>query len=69
MYAKKENKQKQNFPMASCGDLLLNGKQKKPFVLLKGEVTINNTLISQVDEALNGPDSNLFCPDAGPIQG
>ena len=40
MYAKKENKQKQNFPMASCGDLLLNGKQKKPFVLLKGEVTI-----------------------------
>ena len=35
MYAKKKK-----FPMASYGDLLLNGKQKKPCVLLKGEVTI-----------------------------
>ena len=28
------------FPMASSGDLLLNEKQKKPFVSLKDEVTI-----------------------------
>ena len=35
MYAKKKK-----IPMASYGDLLLNGKQKKPFVLLKSEVTI-----------------------------
>ena len=27
-----------------------------------------NTLISQVDEVLNGPDLNLFCPDPGPIR-
>ena len=32
------------FPMASSGDLLLSEKQKKPFVLLKDEVT-NHTLI------------------------
>ena len=32
--------QKKKIPMASYGDLLLNGKQKKPFALLKGEVTI-----------------------------
>ena len=36
----KKQKQKQNFLMASYGDLVLNGKQKKPFVLLKGEVTL-----------------------------
>ena len=61
------------FPMASSGDLLLNEKQKKPFVLLKDEVTIihlylTTASLTQVDEALNGPDSNLFCREAGSIQ-
>ena len=35
MYAKKHI-----FPRAFSGDLLLNEKQKKPFVLLSDEVTI-----------------------------
>ena len=58
--------------MASSGDLLLNEKQKKPFVLLKGEVAIihyslTTASLAQVDEALNGLDSNLFCRDPVPI--
>ena len=32
--------QKTHFPVASSGDLLLNEKQKKPFVSLNNEVTI-----------------------------
>ena len=57
--------QKKNFfPRASSGDLLLNVKQKKRFVSLKDEVTI-----IQVDEALSGRNSNLFCRDAGSIPG
>ena len=43
-------------------------KQKKPFVLLKDEVTITQSLptsvsLPQVDNAPNGADSNLFCRD------
>ena len=62
------------FPMASSGGLLLNEKEKKPFVSLKDEVTIihqslSTALLAQVDEVLNGPDSNLFCRDAGSIRG
>ena len=49
------------FSKASSGDLLLNEKQKKPFVSLKDEVTImhrslTTASLTQVDEALNGPD-------------
>ena len=67
-------RKKHSFPRASSGDLLLNEKQKKPFVSLNDEVTINNTLITtaslvQVDKALSGPDSNLFCRDTGSIRG
>ena len=47
---------------------MLNEKQKKPFVLLKDEVTITQSLLTsvslaQVDNAPNGDDSNLFCRD------
>ena len=54
---------KKKIPMASYGDILFNGKQKKPFAKRWSHY---NTVISQVNEALNGPDSNLFCPDLGP---
>ena len=58
-----------SFQAASFGDLLLNEKQKKPFVSLKDEVTITQSLLTsaslaQVDNALNGDDSNLFCRDS-----
>ena len=51
-----------------CGDLLLNEKQKKPFVSLKDQVTITQSILTaaslaQVDNAPNGADSNLFCRD------
>ena len=54
--------------MASFGDLLFNEKQKKPFVSLKDEVTITQSLftaasLAQVDNAPNEADANLFCPD------
>ena len=54
------------FPRASSGDLLLDEKQKKPFVLLSDEVTIipyalTTASLAQADKALNGPDSSLFC--------
>ena len=66
--------QKTHFPVASSGDLLLNEKQKKPFVSLKDVVTITHLYLTtaslaQVDEVLYGPDSNLFCRDAGSIRG
>ena len=65
---------KTHFPRASSGDLLLNEKQKKPFVSLNDEVTIIHSSLTtapltQLDKALNGPDSNLFCPNAGSIRG
>ena len=61
-------KQPSVFQEASFGDLLLNEKQKKPFVSLKDEVTITQSLLTsaslaQVDNTLNGADSNLFCRD------
>ena len=61
-------KQPSVFQAASFGDLLLNEKQKKPFVSLKDEVTITQSLLTsasltQVDNALNRDDSNLFCRD------
>ena len=48
--------------------ILLNKKQKKPFVSLKDEVTITQSfftaaLLAQLDNALNEADSNLFCRD------
>ena len=69
-----QKKKKNFFPMASSGDLLLNETQKKLFVSLKDEVTIihqslTTASLAEVDEALNGPDSNLFCLDPGPIRG
>ena len=58
----------------SSGDLLLNEKQKKPFVLLNHGVSIihespTTASLAQVVKALNGPDSSLFCRDAGSIRG
>ena len=69
MYAKKHI-----FPRASSRDLLLNEKQKKPFVLLNDEVTIiheslTTASLAQVDKGLNEPEPNLFCRDTGSIQG
>ena len=56
------------FLRPSSGDLLLNEKQKKPFVSLNHGVSIihespTTASLAQVAEALNGPDSSLFCPD------
>ena len=53
------------FQAASFGDVLLNEKQRKPFVSLNDEFTIINrflttALVAQVDKALNGPDTNLL---------
>ena len=61
-------KQPSVFQAASFGDLLLNEKQKKPFVSLKDEATIIQSLLTsaslaQADNAPNGADSNLFCHD------
>ena len=61
-------KQLSVFQAASFGDLLLKEKQKKPFVSLKHEVTITQSLLTsaslaQVDNAPNGADLNLFCGD------
>ena len=61
-------KQPSVFQAASFGDLLLNEKQKKPFVSLKDQVTITQSFfttasLAQVDNAPNGADSNLFCRD------
>ena len=58
-------KQPSVFQAASFGDLLLNKKQKKPFVSLKDEVTITQSLLTsaslaQVDNAPNGDESNCF---------
>ena len=49
--------------------MLNEKKEKKPFVLLKDEVTImhlslTTASLAQVDKALNGPDSNLLCRTA-----
>ena len=61
-------KQPSVFQVVSFGDLLLNEKQKKPFVSLKDEVTITQSLLTsaslaQVDNTPNGDDSILFCRD------
>ena len=61
-------KQPSVFQAASFGHLLLNEKQKKPFVSLKDEVSITQLFLTaaslaQVDNALNEADSNLFCRD------
>ena len=61
-------KQPSVFQAASFGDLSLNEKQKKPFVLLKDEVTITQPFftaasLAQVDNAPNEADANLFCRD------
>ena len=61
-------KQPSVFQATSFGDLLLNEKQKKPFVSLKDKVTITQlfltaALLAQVDNAPNEADSNLFCRD------
>ena len=55
-----------SFPSGIFWRLLLNKKQKKPFVSLKDEVTITQSLLTstslaQVDNAQNGAD--LFCRD------
>ena len=61
-------KQCSAFQAASFGDLLLNEKQKKPFVSLKDEVTITQSFftvasLAQVDNGPNEADANLFCRD------
>ena len=61
-------KQPSVFQAVSFGDLLLKEKQKKPFVSLTDQVTITQSFftaasLAQVDNALNGADSNLFCRD------
>ena len=61
-------KQSSAFQAASFGDLLLNEKQKKPFVSLKDEVTITQSFftaasLAQVDNAPSEGDANLFCRD------
>ena len=58
-------KQPSVFQAASFGDLLLNEKQKKPFVSLKDEVTITQSFLTaaslaQVDNAPNEADSFEF---------
>ena len=65
------------FLRASSGDLLLNEKQKKPFVSLNHGVTIvheflTTALLAQVHKVPNGADSSLFCRaparyEVGPI--
>ena len=52
----------------------MNEKQKRPFVSLNHGVSIipespTTASLAQVAKALNGPDSCLFCPDAGSIRG
>ena len=64
----------QKSPQVSKRHLLLNEKQKKPFVLLNDQVTIihqslTTASLGQVDKALNRPESNLFCCDTGSIRG
>ena len=64
----------QKGPQFSKRRLLLNEKQKKPFILLSDQVTIihqslTTASLAQVDKALNRPESNLFCCDTGSIQG
>ena len=61
-------KQPSVFQAAFFGDLLLNKKQKKPFVSLKDEVTITQLFLTaaslaQVDNVPNEADSNLFSRD------
>ena len=63
-------RKKHIFLRPSTGDLLLNEKQKKPFVSLKHGVSIipespTTASLAQVTKALNGPESSLFCPEAG----
>ena len=58
-------KQPSVFQAASFGDLLLNEKQKKPFVSLKDEVTITQSFLTaaslaQVDKAPNEAGSFEF---------
>ena len=62
------------FLRSSSGDLLLNKKQKKPFVSLNHGVSITHessstASLAQVAKALNGLDSSLFCRGASSIQG
>ena len=64
----------QKSPQFSKWHLLLNEKQKKPFVLLNDQVTIihqslTSVLLAQVDKALNQPELNMFCCDTGSIRG
>ena len=61
-------KQPSVFQAASFGELLLNEKQKKPFVSSKDKVTVTQlsltaASLAQVDNAPNEADSNLFCRD------
>ena len=61
-------KQPSVFQAASFRDLLLNEKQKKPFVSLKDQVTITQSFLTaaplaQVENTPNGADFNLFCRD------
>ena len=53
-------RQRSAFQAASVGDLLLNEKEKKPFVSLKDEVTITQSFFTA---AANEADANLFCRD------
>ena len=62
--------EKNIFLRPSSGELLLNEKQKKTFVSLNHGVGIlqespTTASLAQAAKALNGPDSSLFCPDAG----
>ena len=62
------------FLSPSPGDLLLNEKQKKPFVSLTHGVSIihespTTASLAQVAKALNGANSSLFCRDTGSIRG
>ena len=64
-YAKKTH-----FSKAILWGPFVERKQKKPFVSLNHGVSIihespTTALLAQVAEALNGPDSSLFCPVAG----
>ena len=63
----------QKSPQFSKRHLLLNEKQKKPFLFLNDQVTIihqslTTALLAKVDKALNRPESNLFCCDTGSIR-
>ena len=64
--------EKTNFSKAILWGPFVERKKKKPFVLLNHGVSIIHesptaASLAQVAKTLNGPDTSLFCRDAGSI--